>query len=317
MTTMIPQLSPTDDDFHPPTGNDPYWTETAWYAFDVPERSLSGSIYPLFRPNLGICSLAVHVWDDTGSTPWDALYSRLLWHLPMPAGDLRSLEFEGLRYTTLEPLRRYHVEYRDGERLTLDLEYTGHRAPSVSTTQVPTEVTGISHFDQACDVRGRITLEGESFDIAGFGHRDRSWYDRPDNRARRSASVSFGDQSADEQFILFRALNLSSDQAADAPLGGYLIRGGVSSPLVTATRRVVERVDGRPRRFVVSLRDAEGRTLEAEGRARNNFAFQCSPPVFAWFTQVEWSSDHGSFVGEDQESHSSGDTRRDFQGGAA
>ena len=302
-------LTAADDSFHPSVGNEPWWTETSWYGFDILERRLSCAIYPLFRPNLGVCSLAVHVWDDTGSTPWDARYSRLLWHVPMPEGDLTALEFEGLRFSTLEPLTRYHVEYVDDEHLRLDLEYTGHRAPVVSTTQVPSGARRISHFDQVCDVRGQVTLGGERFDIDAIGHRDRSWYDRPDNRPRRSASLCFGDLSRDEQFLLLRPKTLPGGDDADVPVGGHLIRDGKSAALVAGTRRVVERAAGWPRRFELAVRDELGRTLEAAGRAVNNFAFQCSPPVFAWFSLVEWASDAGIFHGEDQEAHGIRETR--------
>ena len=40
-----------DDRFHPPGSDDPYWTETCWFTFAVPERRLSGQLYPFFRPN--------------------------------------------------------------------------------------------------------------------------------------------------------------------------------------------------------------------------------------------------------------------------
>ena len=43
-----------DDEFHPPTSDDPYWTETCWFTFTVPERRLSGQLYPFFRTNQGV-----------------------------------------------------------------------------------------------------------------------------------------------------------------------------------------------------------------------------------------------------------------------
>jgi len=247
-------LTAADDSFHPPPNDDIWWTETSWYGFDVPERKLSGAIYPLFRPNLGVCSLAVHVWDDTGDTPWDALYSRLLFHVPMPAGDLTKLEVEGLKYTTVEPLRRYQVEFADGEYLELDLEYTGYRAPAVSTTQVPSGIKVVSHFDQTAAVRGQITVAGERIDVDVIGHRDRSWYHRPDNRTRRSASLCFGDLSPDDGFVFFRALTLLGSGPDAGAVGGHLLRDGVSAPIAAASRRVVERVNGRPRRYATRSR---------------------------------------------------------------
>ena len=45
-----------DDLFHPPTSDDPFWTETCWFTFAVPERKLSGQLYPFFRANQGVTS---------------------------------------------------------------------------------------------------------------------------------------------------------------------------------------------------------------------------------------------------------------------
>jgi len=73
-----------DDEFHPPTNDDPFWSETAWFAFSVPERKLAGWTYPFFRTNQGTCSAAVFLWDDRGDSPFDCRYYKQLWHLPVP-----------------------------------------------------------------------------------------------------------------------------------------------------------------------------------------------------------------------------------------
>ena len=85
-------VGPEHDRFHPPGDDDPAWSETSWTSFCVPERRIAGTLYPLFRPNLGVCSLAVSVWDDTAHAPWQILYNRALWHLPMPGDDLTRCE---------------------------------------------------------------------------------------------------------------------------------------------------------------------------------------------------------------------------------
>src|SRR5687768_17401786 len=46
-STPVSQLEMhPDDGFHPPTSDDPSWTETCWFTFTVPERRLSGQLYP-------------------------------------------------------------------------------------------------------------------------------------------------------------------------------------------------------------------------------------------------------------------------------
>lgn len=63
-----------DDQFHPPTTDDPFWTETCWFTFAVPERKLSGQLYPFFRKNQGVASGACVLWDDSGHQLHDCLY---------------------------------------------------------------------------------------------------------------------------------------------------------------------------------------------------------------------------------------------------
>ena len=96
---------------------------------DVPGPNLSATIYPLFRPNLRVCSLAVYVWDASAYEPWAVRYGHATWHLAMPETDLTDLRLEGLRYRTVEPLRVYEVAYHDGDRCRLDLRYEGLREP--------------------------------------------------------------------------------------------------------------------------------------------------------------------------------------------
>lgn len=295
-------ITGADDAFHPPVGGHPYWTETCYWSFDLPERALSLAVYPLFRPNQGVCSLAVHLWDDTGVAPWEVPYSRFLWHVPMPTSDLTDLDVEGLRLTAEKPLQRYHLEYADGDRVRLDLEYEALSEPFGSTVQMAGGAAG-GHYDQALRVRGEVRLGGERIAVDTFGHRDRSWYDRPDNQPRRSASISFGTAADGDHFLVLRPTTLLGLPDEDRPPSGYLVLGDVVRPVVAVERRVVARERGMPREIELALTDAEGRSLALHGKARNNFAFHCSPPVFAWFTQLHWTGGGRDFVGEDQEAH--------------
>lgn len=300
-------LTAADDGFHPPSSpDDLWWTETCYFGFDLGgERPLSLAIYPLFRPNMGICSLAVHLWGAEGVQPWELPYSRFRWHLPMPEQDLTDVTFDGLTYRVLEPLQRYLVAFDDPGRFTMELEFNGIDPAFPGWTQVDkaSQASGKGHFDQDCRVTGELVLDGERIPVNCFGHRDRSWYSRPDNAPRRSASVSFG-ISEEEQFLLIRPRSVGAKaQAPNEGNGGYLVRDGVRAPIVEARRSVTERVRGQPVRLELALADALGRTLEATGRVNGCFAFNTSPPIFAWMSQVEWSTADGACLGEDQEAY--------------
>jgi hypothetical protein len=57
-------LTPEDDKFHLRDSN-PWWTETWWNAWMVPERKMLGYFYPVFRPNVGVLAGGVILFDDT------------------------------------------------------------------------------------------------------------------------------------------------------------------------------------------------------------------------------------------------------------
>ena len=157
-------LTERDDLLHPPASDDRWWSETCWFSFDQPGPDLSATIYPLFRPNLGVCSLGVFLWDAGAHEPWRVRYARSYWHLAMPATDLVELQLEGLRYQQLEPLQRFRVAYEDADRLSLDLEFAGLRAPHEAGIG-----RGVGHYDQPCQVVGEVNLQGERIPIDTIG----------------------------------------------------------------------------------------------------------------------------------------------------
>ncbi len=174
--------TPADDGLHPASGDDPCWSETSWYGFAVPERGLAGTVYPHFRPNLGICSLAVYLWDARAIEPWRVPYGRSLWHLPMPEGDLSDCSFGGLSYSCEKPLSRYRIRYEDADRLKLDLLYEGLMPPHAPLLQADR-----GHIDQPCRVTGSLQLLGESIEVDGYEMRDRAWGSRDDQRTTRAS----------------------------------------------------------------------------------------------------------------------------------
>lgn len=286
-----PEATPADDRFHRAAEAHPFWSETAWYGFSVPERRLAGCVYPLFRPRQGVCSVAVHVWDDSACEPWRVLYSRTQWHLPMPQGELTSCAVGGLELECLEPLRRYRVRYADGDLLRLDLEYTGLFAPHATGVG-----GGRGHLDQPCRVQGRLTLRGEHIPVDGFEMRDRSWHVRDDRRSTR-ASYSYGIASEREAFLAAAFY----DADVCRVVAGFLWRDGAKHALTSGTRKVLERRDGHPLRVSISARDGAGRSLEVLGRCTSRLANQATPGMFAWLSLTEWESDGFSAVGEDQD----------------
>jgi hypothetical protein len=298
----------TDDGFHPSRDGDPFWTETCWSSFFVPERRLSGTLYPLFRRNLGICSSGVHLWDDTASVAHEIVYDRMLWHLPFPDEDLSDVTLaSGLRYRCVEPGMRFELGYDDGGELALDLTFEGLIEP---------HYLGPAHLDQPGRVRGSLTLRGERIAVDCMAMRDRTWSRRSDIEVNvgggsHRGAYSYGAASPSEAFQAITAVaGGEGEYAADAEyqvLGGFLLRDGEVADLVGGTRRVMARDDahGHQRRVTLTLEDAKGRALSAEGVCHNAFAWQFTPGMFSWNCLTEWTWPGGTGWGEDHDNWSS------------
>jgi hypothetical protein len=284
--------TPRDDRLHPPPSADPTWGETAWFAFSVPERGLCATLYPLFRNDLGVCALGVAVWDASAYEPWRALYARRLWHVPIPDGDLDDLSIAGLRIRCVEPLSHYQVSFRDGDRISVDLDYRGLVPPH---SPIVTPERG--HLDQPCRVRGTLKLGSEEIAIDGFEMRDRSWGPRDDQRRTR-ASYSYGIAGEGESFL---ASTMELD-GVERVIMGFLIRDGEKHDLVSGTRQVLRRnASGFPEHVRIEATDRADRSLTIEGRCISRLAEQATAGMFAWMSLTEWSSADAHCHGQDQE----------------
>ena len=231
-----------DDEFHPPTSDDPYWTETCWFTFTVPERRLSGQLYPFFRPNQGVLSAGAFFWDHTGGTPADILHARQFWHLPIPDQPLSDIALpNGITYRCVEPLRRYALTYDDPDatgpsrqRHPRRAHVQRHRTPQLSRGVPPRS---------ARSLRGTIVLAGEEIPVDAFGFRDRSWGPRTQfgrgihNSGAMSGGYSYATASEGHAF---HAITMDFGSGALA-IHGYILRDGERSKVVSGTRRVLER----------------------------------------------------------------------------
>jgi hypothetical protein len=269
------------------------WTETTWWGFSAPEIPLAGMLYTLFRPNLGVASLVVQVWDGDAVEPWRIPYSRCLWHLPMPSADLTDCQVGALSITAVEPLHRYRLRHED-PRCTLDLEFTGLAEPFGTGTAAH------GHFDQVGRFAGRLDLPGRTIAIDGPAGRDRSWYVRPDGHSLR-AGYTYAVGGAGEHAVVHSFGLPGADPEETAVLGGYLERDGERAALTGGTRRVASRRRGHPDELVITAADASGRALELTGRVSASMASQSTPGMFAWMSLVDWSIDGRPGVGEDHD----------------
>jgi hypothetical protein len=288
-------LIPEDDMFHPPETDDPYWTETVWFSWMVPERKLLGYFYPAFRANIGVQFGGVLVVDAAAVLPWELPTFDWSWHLPLTeVPDLRDARvLGGLILKCHEPGRVFQFGYENDD-LAFDLTYEAVMKPLLTRAEPP--FNHGTHVDQPGRVTGRFVLHGEEMDVDCFAMRDRSWGIRRDGRQPK---VGYCHATASPEHAF---LSISVDRrGTDGILTGYLMRDGVWAKL-EAGERVVERDEhGRPSVIRVGGVDELGRPLEAVGRPLSRQVFTCYPSMFCWNSLVQWELDGTPCFGEDQD----------------
>ncbi len=296
------RFAPADDDVHPP-GPNRDWTETTWWSFHVPERSLAGWLYVQMRPNIGTASGGAFVYDPAGWLPWQLPYFgwTQFQGLPDPL-DLRDATFpNGVSVRCTEPGMRYDLAYRfrDQTDFIADLAFAGIVPPVPHLHGAP-PFTGSSHFDQPGRVVGQLQLRGQHIDVDCVSVRDRSWGRRPEMLGKRTRlSYAFGSASPADAFLAFCA---PTDVHAEVEhlTAGYLFRDGQVRRLASATRRVTWDVSsGGVERIEISGADTDGRPLEVTGTARSRMVVPGSTLCVNTFLEWDIGGDRG--WGEDQE----------------
>jgi len=284
------------DAFHPPTSDDPWWQETAWFTFVVPERRLTCYVYPWVKPNQGILGGGVMVWDDRGRHPWDALHWDYQWTYPYPTpGDLRDITFPtGITMRCVEPMQTYRVTY-EHPRCSIDVTFEAILPAHILGAEDDTSGTFSGHVDQQGHVTGAITLDGDRIGVDCFAMRDRSWGPRvPTPGLHIGYDLCAEARSA---FVVFSQPDAPGSRIVEN--FGYLWRDGEQWPLRSGTR-VLERDGVWPRRVVVRAEDAAGRAFEAVGEVRNHMGFQNLPSMMNVVGLVRWEyegSDGAATVG--------------------
>jgi hypothetical protein len=257
------KLTPADDGFHEPTDDNPFWSETTWFSFTVPERRMQGYVYPWVRPNQGLLGGGVWIWDDTAHQPWEIPFWDNQYNLPYPErGDLRDIEFpNGISIRCTKPLSNYEIRYSHRD-LELGFTFEALMEPHVLSRSEPL---------------------------------DRSWGPRVEDPDLRMA-YSHGTTSDQNAFLAF-----AHPDADEAPVSmGYLLRDGEAAVLVEGTRRI-ERPGDWPTRVFIEATDSLGRHFEARGECVSRLSFTNIPWMFNWCSLTRWEYDGVEGWGEDQD----------------
>ena len=234
---MTASADPTDELFHP-VGDHPSWSESYYFNFVDPSTGVGAFTRMGFRPNDGWAD-ALHavylpggrvaftygrrtdvtpaVVDGFGSSDpavgnltlrrgapfasWDIVYAGEAQDVADPTAMLAATKDrpEGWSRPT---------------RLDMDVSFEAISAPHYAVGGEQ------GHFEQTGRVSGTIRLDGERWDVDGFGVRDKSWGPRtwqaPSGTAAKSAGAGAVEQGC---FLNWFSMNFGADLALGGACG--------------------------------------------------------------------------------------------------
>lgn len=314
-------LSESLDYFYGDMSDDPYWTESSWFSWAIPEQKICGFFYNHFRPNMSCMLGGPAMWDPSGRHVWDFLYFDWQTMRALPAGqfgvDYNKYDFVtpwSMSIKMLEPLKSYHLKY-DREGFRLDLVFTAIAPPNIMKALTPEQLKQAFkvHFEQPGRIKGTVELDGRQYHVDCFSIRDGGHGPR---FLENSPPGGYAWSTADEKNG-WHLLAPNARTRVTKALAGYLLRDGEIAPIVDGSRAVLEREGPRPSVVEIRARDALERELHAIGRIQAPVEFMLFPDRGQWWSLCQWEYDgFTEAVGEDQEYYGIHELRRWHRAGA-
>jgi hypothetical protein len=288
------QFSEVDDGLHELAGF--YDTETFWFSFFVPERSLGGWLYTTVRPCAGVSGGGAWIWDATAVDPWSIPFFEQFSALKLPTGTTpEHLAFpNGVTIVRRRPLMAYDLEYDDRDRLRVSLQFDAVEPPVPLLTGAP-PYPAAHHFDQIGHVTGSIELDGETIPVDCFAMRDRSWGRRNERGYRRVGYTWAGDREL--SLLTYTAPTAEADDIHT----GYLRRDDRTGRLVGGRRRVTrDPHSGWVTNIEIDAHDELGRSVHAEAAASSRMILPGSTTICI-NSSLRYEIDGRVVHGEDQD----------------
>lgn len=281
------------DRFCPTPGDHPFWNESVWFSFSVPERGIHGMVYYFFRPNMNWFVGGPVVWDASGAHVEDCLYYD--WHhmqtMPSAAQKFDFHSRNSLTVSVVEPRKKYRLGY-DDNGFKLDLIWSALSEPhhidtmEVSSTGVPNH--NRMHMEQVGRVAGQICLAGENIDVDCYAIRDTSWGVRDFDGVRRGSYF----WAIADATTAFHVMTMG-DESDQEVVGGFLMLDGKCAT-VKSGRRFNTRM-GRltPDAFDLVLEDELGRTASLSAAISSHLLFNGYPRMQTVWSLLEATFDNG------------------------
>ncbi|HCD56580.1 hypothetical protein [Haliea sp.] len=274
-------IRPGDVEFHTfPEEDRDTWAETNYFPFSIVEEGISGSVYNVFRPGLGVCLGDVTIFDRC-ACHWEGLaYTDNQQHMPCPES-LVSYELRnGVSVECLDAPGDYRVSYQGIDETRFQLTFSSVMRPQDLNDPDQDPITRIAsapgqawddafngHFDMTAHVTGELILRGQHFAVDCYATIDHSWGPRleRDNSSAVVVQAYFG---SDIALHLLAAFDPTRERAIGPAYHGYVLRQGRVIGVVSASGEVT-RKRMFPLTIEVNVEDEEGNRYCLTGQMQN------------------------------------------------
>ena len=287
----------------------PYWNESVWFSFSIPERRIHGSIHYYFRPNMGMLNGGPNMWDPSGQFQWNCLYYNWshLQAMPPVEGKFDMSARNSLSVKMIEPLTRYKIDYdKEGFELDLTWEATGP-VHELITGDAGQRATAGFHIEQPGKMTGMVRRHGAEYPIDCFSMRDTS-YGAREYELLASGGYFWG-IAADSSFHAL-CMNTSDFGRVANCIGGYIHKDGAMASLVSGKRTVLEFGQYGPSKVLFEGTDKLGRSMRATGTIDPGLVFTGYTDHTVVWSLAEWDWDGVTHWGDNQEFRPSEPFRR-------
>jgi hypothetical protein len=275
--TLGAVIRPRDAHFHRPAYRDTTWTETNWFGFFVPEAHLRGSVYMLFRTNLGVARVPVLVYSKPSESVLDVDYLDDRSHVPIPPGPLTDYHLSnGVSVRMTAPMKQWTLRYEGRFDTVFDLVLDALGPPIASSESAVAgngpgyavfnrpgapDAAPTGHIDQTMWVTGEVRVRGRSYSVDFASNRDHSW--SPRREWGHNVCGNFDEGHFDRE-LSFHVQTRNEPLEVGTVTHGYILRRGVPVALKAGAGHY--EYDGwRISRLVYELEDVEGRSYRFAG----------------------------------------------------
>jgi hypothetical protein len=290
-----------DFKFHDRDLADDSWTETMFMIFSIPEAGISGNLYTLARPNLGVCHSSIEIHKGFCLQPWQIHHNDSQMHMRCPERFEDFTLSNGLSFKATSA-RSFGFEYAslDGNcALKLQHEavcdpfdpHDANENPLIGKAQVSGyDGWNTGHMEGKGRVTGTLTLRGETYRVDCIDGMDKSWGPRKDwgSKGATWVHVNLG---ADLGAFLVLEIKFENKELVYGPFKfGFLAINGERRPLVRASMKA-QRSNMLVMRAAVEFEDDQGNVYQANATTIAAAPwYNFNPSSAAFQTLMRWES---------------------------